>query len=70
MKRKPKDPPVLWSCDYNFNQQAGPCEYPLYTVQQDGRYFIVKYHGCCAVKSTFTLEEAKSYIQSEIDKFS
>ena len=54
---------VLYSVNLFGQEFDGPSDPTLYDVVFDRNYFVIRYYGCCSVKTEQTLEDAKNYIR-------
>ena len=66
--KKPK-PKILWSADLKYNEYEGECTFPLYAIAEEGKHFQILYHGVCAVRSAYTFDEAREWIQNKLEEY-
>lgn len=62
---KPKRPKVnvLYSVNLSGQEFDGPCDLTFFDIVQERGYFVVRYYGCCSVKTEQTFEDAKAYVR-------
>lgn len=61
--------PVVASMDFLREWHEGEIKSPFYSICKDGRWLSVKYYGICEVNRSLSLEEAKQFVQNQLDRY-
>lgn len=64
MAKKKDKIEVIYTVDLEGREYDGPANFALYDMYKDKDQYIIRYYGCCPIKSFKSIEEAKSYISS------